>query len=200
LPLEDGKRTFGGLGVGLWDSQVPGGDLYGVHSARLAAGLAYVEALDPSPKAVRQALANGPGADYYAAYEAEHRFPAWLRYGAAVYAERYFRDDSVAAGGDPWWARAWSLENLHRKGGLRPLAELLAFPLDPDAVEDGQKLLLEVGLLVAFILDGACAQVLEAHADLVRALVAGRLHSNQLEALTEALVEHEGELRAFAGS
>lgn len=199
FPMLDGERTFGGMGVGLWDPSVPSGDLFGVHSARLAVGLSFVDALDPSPKAVRRALKKGPQPEHHAAYAAEKRLPAWLRYGGAVYAERYFQDDTVATDGDPWWARNWSLDNLRRAGDLRSLEAVFAFELDPDRAEDGRKLLLEAGLLVAFALDGGCAPVMAAHEDLKRALVNDRLHPNQIQALEKALLEHEDELRTFAG-
>ena len=195
----EGVLEFAGMGVGYWDGLVPYGDLYGVHSARLALGLSYVDALDPSPKAVRGARKNGPQEGYYEAYEAEKQLPAWLRYGGGVYAERYFRDATVEQGGDPWWARSWSLDNLQSRGGLRGLGEVLAFRLDPDDREDGLKLLIEAGLVVAFVVDGDCEPVSGAHADLGRALVSGRLHANHVKALEEALAAHEAELRAFAG-
>ena len=199
FPWVEGRLEFRGMGVCYWDALVPNGNLYGVHSARLAVGLSYVEALDPSPKAVRKALKDGPRGDYYDAYLAEKKLPAWLRYGGAVYAERYFRDTSAEPDGDPWWARAWSIENLRSRGGLRDLEELLDFRLDPDDREDGLKLLIEAGLVVAFVVDGECAPVAEEHAKLEHALVSGRLHANHVRALTEAIVAHEMELKAFAG-
>ncbi len=195
-----GKPEFMGMGVCLWDDQVPNGDLYGVHAARLAVGLSYVEALDPSPKAVRKALSAGPGSDHYAAYQAEKVLPAWLRWGGAVYAERYFEDTTVAPGNDErWWARNWSLENLRSRGGLRALDLILAFPLDPDDRDDSLKLLLEAGLLVAFIVDGDCDPVEVEHAAFKKALAAGRLQARQVTALAAAVAAHEQELRAFAG-
>lgn len=199
FPRVEGKLEFSGMGVCYWDALVPNGDLFGVHSARLAAGLSYGEALDPSPKAVRQAQGSGPQPGYYAAYQAEKALPAWLRWGGAVYAERFFRDDKVAAGGDPWWARAWSLDNLKRAGGMRPLAEILAFPIDPENRKGSQKLLIEAGLVVAFIVDGNCAPVNAAHAEFKTALAAGKLHPNDVKALTEAVLAHEAEMHAFAG-
>ncbi|HEX6886452.1 MAG TPA: hypothetical protein VF530_23955 [Planctomycetota bacterium] len=192
-----GKLAFRGMGVTYWDPLVPNGDLYGVHAARLALGLAYVDALDPSPKALRKALASGPGEDHAAAYHAEKLLPAWLRWGGAVYAERFFRDDAVGEGGDPWWARTWSRQNLEGRGGLRPLAEVLAFRLDPDDRDDGQKLLLEAGHVVSFLVDGGCAPVTTAHEDFKRALAAGGLQKSHVEKLTQALVANEAALRAF---
>lgn len=196
----DGKLEFRGMGVGLWDRHVPHGDLYGRHSARLACGLSYAEALDPSPKAVRRALGEGQSSPkYYAAYQSEKALPSWLRYGGAVYAERYFEDPAVAADGDPWWTRAWSLENLQGRGGLRPLSEVLAFPLDPDERDDGFKLLLEAGLVVAFVLDGGVVEVEEAHAAFRTAMAAGRSPVRSVKQLEQALLGHEAELRTFAG-
>jgi len=199
LPRVDGEREFRGMGVCYWDPLVPYGDLYGVHAARLAVGLSYVDAIDPSPKAVRRGISKGPGPEHYAEYQAEKALPAWLRTGGAVYAERYFRDDTVAEDGDPWWARAWSLGNLSSRGGLRPLPEVFAFALDADDRLDGLKLYIESGLLVAFLVDGGCAPAEEALAAFRAALVAGRLKPSHVRALEDALVEHESELRAFAG-
>ena len=194
----EGERVFRGMGVGYWDPLVPSGELYGVHSVRLATGLSYVEALDPSPKAVRRALREGTGPDYYADYQAEKQLPAWLRWGGAVYAERYFRDARALPDGDVWWARQWSLDNLKQRGGARELAQIFAFPLDPEQRDDGLKLLIEAGLLVAFLVDGGLPEVTAAHEDFKRAMLSGRLHSNQIEALEAALRAHEAELRAFA--
>ncbi len=197
---EGGELAFRGMGVGYWDPEIPNGHLYGVHSARLAAGLSYADAIDPSPKTVRRALSKGTGGDYVAAYDAEKRLPAWLRYGGAVYAERYFKDPSAVEGRDPWWARAWSIENLRTRGGMRPLDDVLAFRLDPDDRDDGLKLLIEAGLLVSFAVDGECAPVSAALAELQRALAAGRFRPSLTTALADALKANEAALRKFAGS
>jgi hypothetical protein len=193
------KWTYQGMGICYWDTRIPNGDAYGVHAARLAAGFSYVDAIDPSPNAVKKALAAGPGPDHYSAYEAEKKLPAWLRWGGAVYAERYFRDTTVPADGDPFWTRKWSLDNLRERGGLRPFDEILAFKLNPDDREDALKLFIEAGLLVAFLVDGDCAPVSAAHAALKKALASGRVDAPTLTALTEALRAHGAELRAFAG-
>jgi hypothetical protein len=195
-----GKLAFQGMGVGYWDPLVPGGDAYGVHSARLAAAYSFVEALDPSPKAVKKAQQAGPRDDYDEAYAAEKRLPAWLRHGTAVYAERFFRDGSVAEGGDPWWAVKWSRQALEQRGGLRRLDEVLAFALDPELREDGQRRLLEVGALVSFVVDGSNEAVRAAHATLKRALATDTLRSEHVEKLEAALRASEAELRAFLGA
>ena len=99
-----------------------------------------------------------------------------------MYAERYFYDTTVGQDGDPWWARKWSLENLLALGGMRSMDAILAFQLDPEDRSDGLKLMIEAGLIVAFMVDGECAPVAEKHAELKQALVTGRLHPNQVEA------------------
>lgn len=198
FPFVAGKREWRGMGVCYWDSLVPNGNAYGVHAARFAVGLSYVDVLDPSQKAVRKALSRGPDAAYYAAYQEEKMLPAWLRFGGAVYAERFFRDRRPDVG-DPWWARTWSLDNLRAMGDLRPLRELFAFDLDPDDRDDGLKLLIEAGLVCSFLVDGECAEVSEAHAKLKKALIAGKVNASVIRGLTEAISAHEKELRAYGG-
>jgi hypothetical protein len=195
FPAEGGKPSYDGQGVGLWNAQAPNGNAYGVHSARLALGLSYVDALDPSSKATRR----GPGPEFYDAFEAEKKLPPWLRLGGAVYAERYFIDDTVPPGGDPAWARVWSLQNLSDLGGLRPLAQVLELRIDPDQRDEARRLMLESGAMVSFLVDGECAPVAEAHAEFKRALVAGRLRRKHVKALVGVLLAHEAELRAFLG-
>jgi hypothetical protein len=195
----DGEHEFRGMGVCYWDTFAPYGDRYGVHAARLALGLSFVDALDPSPKAVFAARKNGPSPEHYADFRAEKTLPEWLRFGGAVYAERYYEDTSVGPDGDRWWTRTWSLENLAQKGGLRPLAEIFAFPADPDQRDDSLRLYIECGLLVAFMVDGGCAPVQEQHEKLKRSLERGSVHPRTLRGLEEALVANEPALRAFAG-
>lgn len=194
---QKGKLEYRGMGVCLWDPLAPNGDLFGIHAARLALGLSYVEALDPSPKAVRKAASSGPGADFVAAWEAEKLLPAWLRWGGAVYAERFFHDPTVGTEGDPWWARKWSRDSLAQRGGLRALAEVLACRIDPEDRDDGLRRLLEVGHVVSFVVDGDCAPVRAAHEELARLLAAGRLQRSQVDALTQALLDNEAALRAW---
>lgn len=195
----DGEHEYRGMGACYWDTFAPYGDRYGVHAARLAVGLSFVDALDPSPKAVAAARKNGPSAEHYAKFHAEKTLPDWLRWGGAVYAERYYEDTTVGPDGDRWWTRAWSLENLVQKGGLRPLPEIFAFPANPDARDDSLRLYIECGLLVAFMVDGGCAPVVEQHEKLKRTLERGSVHPRTLRDLEAALIAHEGELRAFAG-
>lgn len=196
----DRRLEHRALGVCYYDPLIPYGEKYGLHSARLAAGYSFVEALDPSPDAVKEALSEGgPGPDFLTEFEAEKRLPAWLRHGGPVYAERFFRDPSVTGEGDPYWARAWSLANLAAAGGWRGLEEVLAFPIDPDAREDSRKLLIEAGLVVAFLVDSSCTPVRQAHARFLEQLASGRLTAKDVRELEEALLAHEDDLLRFAG-
>ncbi len=198
FPRVEGKVEYRGAGVCFWDAQEPSGDLWGVHATRLATGLAYANALDPSPGAVKKALGEHPDQEYYDAFLAEQQLPSWLRFGGAVYAQRYFLDTSAPADGDAWWARKWSIGNLNDRGGIRDLQEVLSTPLDPDDRDDSRRRLLELGLVVSFVVDGGCAPVTEAHEELKHALAGGRKYSKQVEALTKALLANEAALATFA--
>lgn len=139
-----------GAGVGYWDLGSPSGGLWGPLSVRHAAALAFVEALDPSPRAAarfRARVAEDRAAPFPAGpYWAEKRLPDWMRYGAASYVER-FRLDPAAD--DPSAFRRWSEERLDALGGPVESAELLAFPLDPTRPAEAERLILSAGLEVA---------------------------------------------------
>lgn len=199
------KFVFDGAGVGVWNAEVLHGDAFGVHSARLAYALSWVDAIDPGPKASKAARKNGPGADFLSEREAEKRLPAWLTWGAAVYAERFYRDTSidlkVTPDADPWWTRAWSISNLKAAGGLGEIAEVFKVNMDPAEPKKARLQLLRAGSLVAFILDGNCGPVREAHAALKMALVEagldGPIDPQLASDLEDAIRAHEAALRAF---
>lgn len=75
---------------------------------------------------------------------------------------------------------------------------MLAFRIEPDRRDDALRLLLEAGLLVSFVVDGGCAPVVAAHAELKRALAAGSLRRPHVEALTATIAANEAALRAYA--
>jgi hypothetical protein len=133
--------------------------MWGVHAVRHAIGQSFADAVDRSTKAIERAKKTGKF-DARAFYD-EKKIPTWFRYGAAGYVERYFKDTTTGIGGNPWWTRKWSIENLLSKGGLRPLKQL--FEIGPDGIKpgDGAKLINELGLVVAFVMDGNCAPVTE---------------------------------------
>lgn len=105
------------------------------------------------------------------------------------------REDVAEALGAYLAART-ELEQVEAARGA--LAEALAFELDPDDRERAQALLLEAGLVVAFLVDGDCEPVRAAHAALRQELVERRLRRKTVTALVEVLLANEDALRAFA--
>ena len=191
--------VWNGAGVACWDASEPQLAPYGLHAVRHAAALAYVDAIDPSWNTVAATIAGDhpllPAAEFWS----EKRIPAWVRLGAASYVERYFVDREVPDGGDPLWARKWALANLARQGGLEPLEKVFACELDAaDPATSGRRIA-EAGLVVAFVLDGPCGLVADAHADWKQALAEGGDLAVATRALTAAIAANEAKLRAFAG-
>ena len=196
-------------GVSYWDPSDETTNRFGRHAARFAAGLAFGQGVDPSADAARKLSkkikpsgfkpSDRDIGDYY---EGKRVLPP-LFYGAATYVERYFIERTAAQGGDPHWARHWSVSNIDRRGGLDPLDKVFSFRLSVDSEANAAqagKLINQSGLVVSFILDGECEPVKEAHAAWKEAFASG----NDLEAATnglvEALLEHEAELRQYAKS
>lgn len=198
--IDPRTKSFAGAGVAYWDAAAEHGDRFGPLAVRHAVGLAYAEALDPSPKARARIDQGGViGEKEHAEFWAEKKLPEWLRSGAASYAERYFVDSLVKAGGNPHWAREWSVSNIQSRGGLRPLQRIFDGRLDSNDVADSQKLLNERGLVVAFVVDGECAPVVEAHRAFQADLAAGKPTARAIERLVKQVLASEGELRKFAG-
>jgi len=192
----DGKTML--AGAGYWDPTAKNGDAFGPHSVRLALGHSFVEALDPSPKAWEKARkAKTLEQGFLKDFDEEKRLSSWLRMGIAVYAERYFIDSTAK---DKLWARAWSVSNIVKGGGLDPLKQILDGRLTPG---DGTlKLMNEMGLLVAFAVDGTCAPVTEKFKVVQEKLKTGKDKkelSVALKAFTDELQKQETELRKFAG-
>ena len=191
-------KTWHGAGASWWDPSEENGESFGIHRARYALGLSFVDALDPSPKSVERLIKKkGPFEGYADSYYAEKELPPWLRWGAAVYVSRYY-PDQVGAGGDPFWTRKWSVDNLERRGGL-PSFLRNVFEMELTGREQDPRMTLSAGLLVAFILDGECAPVRQAHAEFKAALRGDEDTEKILQKLRKELEKHESELRAFAG-
>lgn len=191
------SQTFLGAGVALWDASSDEGKRYGRLAARHAAGQAFAQAIDPSPKAIARAEKKPErGMDLKAFYE-EKALPDWLRYGAAAYVERYFVDNLVGAGGDPFWAKAWSVENLRNKGGLLPLSSFFGRGIDVSDEDYSNRWINQAGLVMAFIVKGGVDSISEAHRDLMTAHQEGKRLDKQVEKLEKTLIEHEAELSAF---
>lgn len=198
--FDEATGRFRAAGVGCWDASTESGNSFGPHAVRHAAAQSFVEAIDPSPKTVAKGeKSRGFEETDAAEFWGEKKLPEWLRYGAASYAERYFVDQFVKTGGDPLWARAWSIQNIASRGGLRPLDQVFQTKLTVNDREGSEKLLNERGLIMAFMLDGNCAPVTAAHADLKEALRTGKDLPKAVEKLEKAIEKHETELRQFAG-
>ncbi|MFO1011306.1 MAG: hypothetical protein U1F29_14670 [Planctomycetota bacterium] len=193
-------------GIGYWDTTTEVGNKWGPHSVRCALGLAFADAIDPSTKtmeAAREAVRKKKQIErsFLKDYAEEKRLPEWFRTGGAAYTERYFIDIFVGQGGNNHWARDWSVQNIVNKGGLRPLKQLLDAKVTVEG-GDAAKLMNEMGLVMAFILDGKCATVVEKHKALQEALKANKDKkelSAAAQALAEEVMKHETDLRKFAG-
>jgi hypothetical protein len=195
--FDSGARKWMGCGAGYWDPKTEDTTRFGKLFARHAAGQSFGEAVDPSPKALAKQAASPQGELNFEDFYAEKKVPAWFRYGAASYVERYYVDAYLGQGGDPLWARKWSIENIARRGGLDGLPTIFELKIGPD-VQDSDKLISETGLLVAFILDGDCAPVKKAHQEVKDALKAGENPASAFKALEAALDKNADKLRAFA--
>lgn len=193
-------------GITYWDTTTDVGNKWGPHAVRSALGMAYTDAVDPSTKsmeAAREAVRKRKQLDrnFLKDYYEEKRLPEWVRTGAATYVERYFIDIFVGQGGNNHWARDWSVSNIVNKGGLRPLKQLLDAKVTIEG-GDTAKLMNEMGLVMAFIVDGKCASVTEKFKVLQEALKANKDKkelSAAAQALAEDVMKHETDLRKFAG-
>jgi hypothetical protein len=196
--LTEGGKGWLGAGASFWNATREHGDSFGVHDARMAFGLSFADGVDPSTEAIETLSKKGYRADFVEAFYGEKVIPAWFSWGAACYGARYYEDNSVARGGDQWWVRKWSVDNLKRQGGLSFLRPVFDLELDPQNVRTGT-LINGAGLIMSFIIDGGCAEVIEAHAELKQALRAGKVTQKLFDSLRKAVEEHEEDLRTFAG-
>jgi len=187
-------------GVGYWDASNAAGNSFGPTFARHAAGLSFAEELDPSTKALESIRSGDTSRVSANGFWSEKLLPAWFRYGAAAYVERYLFD--TTPGNDPLGLRNWSIANIANKGGLDPVARIFAFELSLDDLTGSSKLINEAGLLVAFMLEGKCAPVIEKHQAFKATFNSGKDPkeiTKAARALEEAIKKHETELRRFAG-
>lgn len=196
--LTDKGKGWFGAGASFWDTARENGDSFGVHYARMAFGLSFADGMDPSPEAIEKLSKKGYRADFVESFYAEKNIPAWFAWGAACYGSRYYEDSSVARGGDQWWVRKWSIDNLKRQGGLSFLRPVFDLELDPQNNRTGT-LINGAGLVMSFIVDGGCVEAMEAHAELKQALRAGKDTEKLFDALRKTVEAHEPDLRAFAG-
>lgn len=214
-PTEDDRVL--GVGVGYWDASSDKGNKWGVHSVRHALGLSFAEAFDPSSKTIQKNIKTPMQQNpFWESFYGEKRLPGWIRYGAATYAERYYRDNTVGINGDPLWARKWSVSNIQTRGGLRPLKSVLDFKLTVEGGADSEKLINEAGLVMAFVLDGGNAAVTEKYKQFQQALLGEKepekapkdkakdakkssALADAVKALDAEILKQEAELKKFAG-
>ncbi len=195
------RGEFPGAACAYWDEKSENGNSWGPLAVRHAAGQAFVEALDPSPRFVRSRVATPLNSQVSTEpFWREKKLPLWLRYGAAAYVERYFIDRGAD---NPLWTREWSTSMITQDGGLDDLAQIFAFPISPDNPGSG-KLINQAGLLVAFVIDGKVPAVTTAHRAFTHALrsATGDDGSGIAKAAADlqvAITEHESQLREFAG-
>ena len=200
LGVDPVTQELSPMGVSYWDASTENGNRFAIHSVRHALGQSFADAIDPSPKALEKARETQEF-DPKAFWE-EKKLPAWLRWGASAYAERYFVDTLVGVGGNSKWAREWSVSNIVGRGGLRSLKDVFECDVTNEGGPDSQKLINEVGLVMAFIMDGECEPVKAKYKTLQEAILEGKearaitLAANAVQAEVE---KHEAELRKFAG-
>ena len=191
------QAEYMGGGACFWDTGDEVLSTYGPLAVRHAAAHSYVEAIDPSWNTVSGAM-TGEGQMDTGAFWGEKRIPRWLRYGAAAYVERFKQDREVAEGGDPWGLRNWARANLRERGERTGFDALFAFELDAGDSAASEKLILDAGLVVAFLLDGGHGPLRQAHARFKAALRSGEDLEGALENLHDTLRGSESELDAWA--
>lgn len=194
--FEGGKYL--GMGATFWDPAVEHADNYAVHDVRMAYGLSYMEALDPATEAIDKVLAEKEVDQRFALDRITGRkLPEWIHWGVASYTSRWFVDTSVGQGGNARWAADWSAENIKNKGGLDPLNTVLECMLAADN-NDTSKVVNEVGLVVAFCVDGKDVEVTQKWNAVFEALRNGGDVESSVSALRKTLLAKEDAIRAFA--
>ncbi|MCC7011714.1 MAG: hypothetical protein IT454_04050 [Planctomycetes bacterium] len=194
IPLQAGMTSGGMCFLDPTNDKAIFGPMY----VRHAAAQSLMEALDPSPKTLAALVAQKPGLtpeDWWK----EKQFPTWFRYGVCVYVERYIVDQFVRAGGNPNWLKEWSIQNITNKGGLDALDAIFSAELSLNDVPKSQKLLNQLGLVMAFVVDGKCAPVVKEHGALKDAMRSDKDIKAPLKALEAAIRKNEDALRKFAG-
>jgi len=190
----DEELNHMGAGVAYWDHEAKGGDQFGELFVRNAAGLSFVEGLDPSPVTMAK-LKKSRKFDVKAFIE-EKKLPQWLHYGTASYIERYRIVDGL--GIEPLSLRRWAISNVEKRGGLDGVSTILRMKLSIDRQPESEKLVNEAGLIVAFILDGENEDVKAKHEAFRAAFSTGKPFAAELKALEDSLRDAASEIRRFA--
>jgi hypothetical protein len=95
------------------------------------------------------------------------------------------------------------MQNIDRRGGLDPLAKILAFQPDQSMQADPDKagkMASQCGLLISFVMHGNCQPVQEAHRAWREAFQSGGDIQKATVALFKAIEAHEAEFRKYASS
>lgn len=186
-----------GMGVTYWDEEDDNGALFGKYDVRFAYALSFVESIDPCHEAVDEVLQEGEVGPEFAMDRIDsQRLPRWFRWGAACYGSRWFTDNTVKQGGDPFYARAWSASNLNKEGGLLPFDDVYDFEAS-GANEDTYRLILQSGLLVAFLVDGKDTELAKLLTELQTAIEKRQETRKIFSAIRNALDSKEEQIRAF---
>jgi len=196
-----------GLGVSYVDVKDPTAGLFGPLWLRFAAAQSFVDAVDPSWGAVGAQVASemkDPMPAFATAFWNEKKIPRWLRWGAAMYVERFMKDPYPATGVDPWAMRAGAFNDVKKLGGMRKLDDVFAFEVDLKDIPGSSRLFLEAGVVVAYLLDGTGGdkELSEKHQAFRAALKTGVKADTAaaVTALQKALAKHERDIRKFVGN
>ncbi|MEM7518882.1 MAG: hypothetical protein AAF368_18420, partial [Planctomycetota bacterium] len=95
--------------------------------------------------------------------------------------------------------RAWSIQNILNKGGLDPLKTILGAKISADDPDAAARTMNQLGLVMAFIIDGKNPAMIEAHGAVKAALKKDEDPKDAFKALADALKANEAEFRKFAG-
>lgn len=191
---------YQGMGVTYWDAEGANGDSYGIHDARFAYGLSFAESIDPCYEAVSEALEDDEidVGDFINARYGGHRIPRWLRWGAANYASRWFKDQQVKQGGNPRWAIEWSASNLRSQGGLANMQDIFRFQAELTN-DSSATLILSAGLVVAYMVDGGNPELGKLLKEFQETLQKGQDVEKILDSIRKKLTDSEEEIRAYVG-
>ena len=191
------EEVYLGMGVTFWDQESESGDLFGLHDARFAYGLSFVESIDPCVEGLDDVYGEGEVTPEFAAVRLRaHKFPRWFRWGAACYASRWFKDNQIKRGGDPYWARKWSASNLNAQGGLLDFDDVFDFEASGQN-EETARLINQAGLMVAYLVDGGDPDLSRLHEDLKEAMEKRQDTTKVFAAIRSSLSERDEKIRAF---
>ncbi len=110
--------------------------------------------------------------------------------------ERYYHDSNDEEG-DPWrLTRKWSISDITFYG-LDSLKTIFEFDLE--GADEPTHLLNEVGLLVAFVMDGDCRTVKQRHKLLADTFLNGKNPRAAIKTLEKTIAKAEKDLLEFAG-